>query len=127
MMRQLASWMLCGLVMGLAISPTTVRAEDDESVCAGETVDELLDKAGKLLDEKKVDDFVANCFSEAALKKLEADGSKALLVEMAKVPDYGKALAGCKGKTKPAADGKTAACEGGVNFEFVDEEWYLAP
>ena len=127
-MRKLASWMLCGLVMGLMISAATVRAEDEEeSVCAGETVDELLDKAGKLLDEKKVDDFVANCFSEATLKKLEADGSKAMLVEMAKVPEYGKALATCKGKTKAAADGKTATCEGGVTFELVDEEWYLAP
>src|SRR5574339_308079 len=74
-MRKLAT-MLCGLVLGLTISATAVQAEDEESVCAGETVDELLDKATKLLDEKKVDDFVANCFSEAAVKKMEADKSK---------------------------------------------------
>ena len=127
-MRKLASWMLCGLVLGFTLSVTAVRAEDEEeSVCAAETVDQMLDKAAKLLDEKKYDDFIANCYTAASIKKLEADGSKAMLVEMVKVPDFGKALAACKGKTKAGADGKTATCEGAVGFEMVDEEWYLTP
>lgn len=129
-MRTLASWMLCGLVLSFGISAPAVWAEDEdeeESVCAGETVDQLLDKATKLATDKKYDDIAAHCFSAVAVKKMEADKSIGMLKEMVKMPEFAKGLADCKGKSTPAADGKTATCAAGMSFEFVDEEWYLAP
>jgi hypothetical protein len=131
-MKTWLNWTLCALVLCFGISASTVQAEEDEgdeSVCAGETIDELLDNAAGLVKEKKFEDAFLHCFSPNLVKSADADGKK-MMVEVVSGDLFAKMLADCKGKGEIAADGKTAKCMNGpdlmASFELVDEEWYVS-
>jgi hypothetical protein len=130
-MKTWFNWTLCALVLCFGISAGSAWAEDeadDESECAGETIDELLDNTAELVKEKKFDDAFTHCFSPNLVKTADAEGKK-MMVEIVSGELFAKMLADCKGKGEIAADGKTAKCMNGpdmmASFEQVEEEWYV--
>jgi len=136
-MRKFAFWMLCALLVFCGISAKSVWAEEeegeDQATCAGASIDETLDNAGKLVAAKKWDDILNQCFAPEVAKTAD-EGTKKMLGELFGSPEFSRMISVCKGKAQIAADGSKATCTGkdasGADasgaFQKVGDKWYLS-